>query len=182
MSHSRLSSANECLLQTGRWIPRRCHPLLLGWRLPRLLSESALCRRCAMARIIRPTPIWFRAISSHWEELPLAIEPGPAGIRPTRSAVSPALASSETGRFYMFYTGFRGEGDAADRLPGEERRSHPLGKRSAQSDHRGRYPLVRKRSIGAILFPFGMRKRANTGCCWRRARRKDRIIGAAASP
>ncbi|MCY3833126.1 MAG: glycoside hydrolase family 32 protein [Chloroflexi bacterium] len=45
----------------------------------------------------------------HWEELPLAIEPGPPGAPDSVSCFTGALIERD-GIFYLFYTGFRGEG------------------------------------------------------------------------
>ena len=55
----------------------------------------------------------------HWEELPLAIEPGPPDAPDSVSCFTGAVIERD-GTFYLFYTGFRGEGEAADGLPGEE--------------------------------------------------------------
>ena len=46
----------------------------------------------------------------HWEELPLAIEPGPPGSPDSVSCFTGACIERD-GTFYMFYTGFRGEGE-----------------------------------------------------------------------
>ncbi|MCY3978320.1 MAG: glycoside hydrolase family 32 protein [Chloroflexi bacterium] len=46
----------------------------------------------------------------HWEELPLAIEPGPAGSPDSVSCFTGAVIE-RNGTFYLFYTGFRGEGE-----------------------------------------------------------------------
>lgn len=47
----------------------------------------------------------------HWEELPLAIEPGPPDAPDSVSCFTGACIERD-GVFYMFYTGFRGEGEA----------------------------------------------------------------------
>jgi len=47
---------------------------------------------------------------AHWEELPLAIEPGPPGAPDSVSCFTGACIERD-GTFYMFYTGFRGEGE-----------------------------------------------------------------------
>ena len=47
---------------------------------------------------------------AHWEELPLAIEPGPPGSPDSVSCFTGAVIERD-GTFYMFYTGFRGEGE-----------------------------------------------------------------------
>ncbi len=46
---------------------------------------------------------------AHWEALPLAIEPGPPGAPDAVSCFTGALIERD-GLFYMFYTGFKGEG------------------------------------------------------------------------
>ena len=46
---------------------------------------------------------------THWEELPLAIEPGPPGAPDSVSCFTGACIERD-GTFHMFYTGFRGEG------------------------------------------------------------------------
>lgn len=47
----------------------------------------------------------------HWQELPLAIEPGPPGSPDSVSCFTGAVIERE-GIFYLFYTGFTGEGQA----------------------------------------------------------------------
>ena len=44
----------------------------------------------------------------HWEELPLAIEPGPPGSPDSVSCFTGSVIERD-GAFYMFYTGFPGE-------------------------------------------------------------------------
>jgi beta-fructofuranosidase len=46
---------------------------------------------------------------AQWEELPLAIEPGPPGSPDSVSCFTGSVIERD-GTFYMFYTGFRGEG------------------------------------------------------------------------
>jgi len=46
---------------------------------------------------------------AHWEELPLAIEPGPPDAPDSVSCFTGALIERD-GTFYLFYTGFPGEG------------------------------------------------------------------------
>ena len=47
----------------------------------------------------------------NWEELPLAIEPGPPGSPDSVSCFTGAIIERD-GLFYLFYTGFTGEGEA----------------------------------------------------------------------
>ncbi len=48
---------------------------------------------------------------AHWEELPLAIEPGPPGSPDSVSCFTGSIIERD-GRFYLFYTGFPGENKA----------------------------------------------------------------------